>query len=399
MPDDFLVRAYQQAERSKPVVRAPALLRIARVQMAFDRDEARNTFRQGLDEVRQLTGLDREFLLEQARLLAAAVAPDFLREIPEPGYGRREFWAERVGQTMLEYEHGDAAFEYVISYDEPASFPFGVVSALMQWFGDEERRLMLLRRAIEAWRQAQGDRFIGLFQGQWKLLPTEEAREVAREIVRVTLEEPDQPITATYDQEKNVLITSMREHTLFEMLDVLRQVDEPLAELLIERHEQLAAAARRFPNGMESIREEAKARHKNAEGASCGGGFIMAGSTSDFPYLRALMQASQDGEFGPPIEHALEQYREDTAPKRPNDAPQEFWPSTCRFRSILHRAGQRLGWDAAVYLERIPDGDIRLFAEIELAAAMAGLPELQGTQREYRPRRARGADALRTENR
>jgi hypothetical protein len=75
-------------------------------------------------------------------------------------------------------------------YDEPSTFPFGLVSALMQWFGDEERQLAVLRRAIEAWRAAPdhrfGHRFVSVFQSAWKALPPEEAREVAQEIVQVT---------------------------------------------------------------------------------------------------------------------------------------------------------------------------------------------------------------------
>ena len=51
------------------------------------------------------------------------------------------------------------------------------------------------------------------------------------------------------------------------------------------------------------------------------------------------------------------------------------------FRSILHSAAKRLGEDAAVYLDRIPDADLRLFAQIELGAGLAGLPELRGIQR------------------
>jgi len=97
MPDDLLSRAWEQAERSKPPVRAAALLRIARVQTVFDRDQARRTFERALDETRRLPGRDGEFLLEQARLLAAAVAPDLLREIPSaghtPGSFPRRCWA------------------------------------------------------------------------------------------------------------------------------------------------------------------------------------------------------------------------------------------------------------------------------------------------------------------
>jgi hypothetical protein len=386
MPDDLLSRAWEQAERSKPPVRAAALLRIARVQTAFDSDQARYTFEQALDETRQLSGRDGESLLEQARLLAAAVAPDLLRGIPSAGHPHRQFSSEMLGRIMLEHEHGDAAFEYFIHYDEPSTFPFPVASALMQWFGDEERRLAVLRRAIEAWRAAPNDRFIWLFQWQWKELPLEEATMVVREIVRVALEQPDQAITATYDEEGTVQITSAREHTLFQILHVLRHVDEPLAESLIAGHEQLAAAAHRFPNGMESVIREAEARRIDACDTGTCGGWVIGGSPRDFPYLKALMQASRDGDFGPAIEHALERYRDDTAPDRPNQAPREFWPSTCSFRSILYSAGRRLGREAAVYLDRIPDADLRLFAQIELAAALAGLPELRGTQREYRPR-------------
>jgi hypothetical protein len=94
-----------------------------------------------------------------------------------------------------------------------------------------------------------------------------------------------------------------------------------MAESLIARHEQLGAAVRRFPNGMESVMQEAEARRAEACRSSTGGGYALAGLPRDFPYLKALMQASQDGDFGPAIQHAIEKYREDAAPERPNQAP------------------------------------------------------------------------------
>jgi hypothetical protein len=385
MPDDLLAGALAQAERSEPPVRAAALLRIARVQTAFDRGEARLTFQRALDETRRISGRDGEFLLEQAQLLAAAVAPDLLHEMPPVAHGPRQFLSDRLGKVMLEHEHGDAAYEYVIGYDEPSSFPFPVASNLMNWFGDDERRRAVFRRAIAAWRAAPdhhfGNHFLPVFVAGWKALPEEEAREAARDIVRVTLSQPDWPITATYDHDQTVRITSGRMHSIFTILHVLRRLDAPLVESLIGEHEQLATAARRFPNGMESVMEEMQRRRPSASGDSCGG-FGMVGSPRDFPYMKTLLQASQDGDFHPSIDHALEQYRKDASPDNPNQVPREFWPSTCRFRGILYRAGKRLGRDAAVYLDRIPDDDLRLFAQIEFAAALAGLPELQGTQRE-----------------
>jgi hypothetical protein len=386
MLHELLAEAWEGAGRSKPDVRAAARLRIARVQTAFDRDQARKTFQQALDETRQLTGREGQFILQQARQLAAAVAPDILSEIPYVGHIPRDIESEGLASIMLEHGHADAAFEYLMHYDESLAFPFPVVSNLMAHFRDDVRRLVIFRRAIQAWRATRGERFIWLFQPQWKALPADEARDVAREIVRVALEETDRPVRARYDREGTFEITSGREHTLFQILHVLRHLDEPLAQSLIAAHQQLAKAARRFPYGLESLAQEAEAR-KKAEGESCGESYVIAGGSRDFPYQKALMQASRDGEFGPALEHALEQYRKDTDPENSNQAPQEFWPSTHRFRSILYRAGKRLGADAAVFLDRIPDANLRLFAEIELAAALAGLPELQGVQREFRPRR------------
>ena len=385
MTGDLLRQAREQAERSTPPVRAAALMRIARVQTAVEPDQARKTFEQGLEEVRRLSGRDGEFLLQQAQCLAAAVAPDLVKDIHPTGHGMpRRFLAQSLAKIMLEHGHHDAAFEYLMEYDEPSSFPFMVLAELMK-SGDATRQLALLRRAIEAWRAAPDDAFVHVFQYQWKTLPPDEALAVVREIVRVTLERPDQQVTASFDQEGTVRITSGRALALFQILHVLRRLDAPLAESLVAGHEQLAAAARRYPDGWDTIMEEAEARRKSASGESCGG-YVMSGSRDDFSYLKALLQASKDGNFAPPIEPALERYREDTAPDSPNQAPREFWPSTSMFRSILYSAGKRLGGEAAVYLDRIPDSDLRLLAEIELAAALAGLPEYHGTQRQYRPR-------------
>ena len=173
---------------------------------------------------------------------------------------------------------------------------------------------------------------------------------------------------------------------MFEVLHILRHLDAPLAESLIADHEQLDAAARRYPNGVETIHEELKERlqQKDVSGANCGGGFIGSGSPRDRAYQMALWQSSLGGDFGPPIDHALERYSEDTAPENYNQAPKTFWPSTCAFRTILSSAGKRLGPEAVILLDRIPDDDLRLFAQIELAAALAGLPELPETWRNQR---------------
>jgi hypothetical protein len=325
MPQDLLARAHEQAKRSEAPVRAAALLRIARVQTAFNREQARQTFQEALAETHRLSGQDCDFLFDQARFLAAAVAPDLLPGIPPGDRGLRQFSSEMLGKIMLDHGHADAAYEFLMRYDEPSGFPFDLVLALMQRIDEEVRRLAMLRRAIEAWRAAPDSRtahrFISLVQFSWQVLPPEEARELAREIVRLTLSQPDHPTSATYDMEQKVRITSGRQHTLFLILHILRRLDASLAESLIAEHQQLAAAALRFPNGIESVQEEAEHRRRTAVGTTGSGGFGMAGSPRDFPYMRALMQGSQDGDLGPAMEHALAKYQEDTGPRPPKPGP------------------------------------------------------------------------------
>jgi hypothetical protein len=407
MASDLVARARAQAEQSSPAVRAAARMRIARIQSAVDRGQARITFEMALDEIRSLSGRDRDFLFDQARQIAAAFAPDLLPDIPALR-SFPDFASESLLNIMLQHGNIEAAFDYVIQCDAPFSFPFGYAANLMYKL-DDQRRLTVLRRAIDAWRarrdaalmqkhhipQEDGHSrftrslhwqwdFIRLFQWQWKILPPDEALSVVHEIVRTAMEQPDVATTAGYEEE--IRFTSSREHVFFEVLHILCHLDALLAESLIASHEQLAAAARRYPNGIETIHQEGEERRQQlaASGAACSGGFIMSGNPRDFPYQMALRQSVQEGDFGPPIEHALERYREDTAADSPNQAPRTFWPSTCAFRNILYAAGKRLGPDAKILLERIPDDDLRLFAQIELAAALAGLPQLPETQRKQR---------------
>jgi len=396
MLQDLLARAQEQAEHSSPPVRAAALLRIARVQAASDPGQGRRTFLAALDETRRIPGRNGHFMLEQARLTAAAVAPDLLLEIPATSHAHQQFVSEQIGRIMLEHKHFDAAFEYLMRYPEPSTFPFSVVPMLMQQLGDNSaRRLAIFRRAIEANRKPprqyphQDHVFLWLFASHWKELPTGEARAVVREIVYARLEHPDQPINATYDEARSIEITSYRQHTFFQLLHIFRQLDNSLAESLIASHEQLAAAVRRFPNGTESAKAELEKRSTETTGEGRGFGYVGSGNPRDFPYALALMQATSDGDFETPITHALEKYQDDTDPDNPNLVPKEFWPSTGSFRQILYAAGKQLGEDATRYLDRIADRDLRLFAQIELIAAIAGLPELTGVQRQSRRPRPR----------
>jgi hypothetical protein len=387
MVDELVAEARKQAGRSVAPVRAAAWMRIARVETKRNAGQARITFEMALEEIRHLARPERDVLLEQARLLSAAVCPDLLPQLIS-GSGRfHHFESNTLVRVMLEHGHHEAAFNFAMDPGKVAPFPFSMIGNLLQGLEDPEARLALLRRTVEAWRVSRDQHFAWLFPHHWKVLPPEEAMEVARDIIRDALDKPDQLTKAGYMEE--IVITSARENTIFQVWPVLLHLDAPMAQSLLAGHEQLAAAVRRFPAGMETIHAEAEERRKNASGEACGGGFILAGNPRDFPYQKRLMQAAKDGDFEPAIQHALEHYVEDTAAENPNTAPKEFWYSANSFRAILFRAGKLLGGDAMIYLDRIPDRDLRHLALIELAAVLVGLPELSGPRRFHPSREAR----------
>ncbi len=422
MQNDLLEQARQQAEGADASIRAAALLRIARVEAHADQSRARQTLLEGLDAVQKLTGPARPYLLDEARLVAAAAAPEVLSAIPaaereRPGRSP-QMESVQILQTMLKHGHVDAAFDYLIDQDDPGSFPFFSVGAVLHHLDPQNpetaaRRTKVLNHALALWRQSLSqpgphragpfqrhhDGFEGLFGNFWKDFPLEDALSIAHTIVDREVSEADSKTSSGYLNE--VHFTSRRQDGLFRVLHVLRHLDPALAQSLVDSHDQLAMAARRFPNGLETLNEEAEEASKRlrAEGATCqggggGGGYILSGDPADFPRQRRVMDAARNGDFVLAMEDALEKYRDDTSPSAPNYAPKEYWPSTGAFRSTLYQAGKRLGSDAAGLLEQIPDGDARLFAAIEPAAALAGAPAAAITStRHPRPAGSRQSDA------
>jgi hypothetical protein len=397
MSDDLLANARQQAEKAEPSMRSAALLRIARVESVANASQARTSLLEALEIIRNLPSPNREHHLEEARTVSAAVDPALLAEIPANSSDMHEHHATfQIVQAMLAHGRVDAAFHYVLSHEGTASFPFSMVGNILHHLDPKipesaARRMALLRTAVEAWRQHaigthphERDHFVRQFGYCWKEFPPEEALQVAQTIVARATEEPDTEISAGYPNE--IHFTSSRQHTLFLILHVLRHLDPALAESLIDSHDQLSAAARRYPNGLQTMHEEAEAEatRRKAEGATCGGGFIFAGNPKDLPRQRRLMDATRSGDFGPSIEDAIEKYREDTSPETPNYAPKEYWPSTGAFRTLFYQAGKSLGPGAAKLLDQVPDDDLRLFASIELAAALAGVPASSITNRKQR---------------
>jgi hypothetical protein len=246
---------------------------------------------------------------------------------------------------------------------------------------DQRRRLTVIRSSIAAWRQSRCQDFLWTLRYNWKELPGEEALAVTREVIDYVLTTEDAGINANLPG--GVQFRSHRQRTLFDLLHILRESDLGLAQLLIETHDELAVAARRYPNGWDSIREELEAERAKqpvSAGAACHGGIVGAGAGRDLNYHMALVDAFKTKNFTAALKYAQDEYREDTSPDRPNYAPKYRWPSSWRYRTVLYQIGLALGESGSVYLELVPDADLRLLALIEFVTALQGLPQLPGVQ-------------------
>jgi hypothetical protein len=383
-----LAALLEQAERSSPAVRAATLARIARLQIVLAPSEARATFERGLKEAQHLSGYDRTLVLEQARYAAAAVAPDLLAQIPSMHRGGMEAAAVNLCSTMLDHGRASAAVAFVLDPALEGEFPMHAVLMIMQHVADEATRLALIRRAIAAAREDPRG-LVGILpvlQMHWRILRDHEAHAVLHDLVRAIEEGPELNSQGSYGYEEPIEITAGRENLLFQILGAIRHLEPTLADELMTRHAQLAAAARRYPHGFDSVMEESRQRAAACVAPGSRRGYVMAGDPQDFAYMRALIDAEEDGEFAPPMVYALERLHEETSAENPNQAPVVCWASTNEYCSILYRAGKRLGADAARLLDEIPDVDVRLFAEIEFAAALVGLPELRTFQSSRRKR-------------
>jgi hypothetical protein len=171
-------------------------------------------------------------------------------------------------------------------------------------------------------------------------------------------------------------LASEQEFQLFILIPALQHLDPDLARSVLEGRPQLAEAVKRFPLGMRSV-WDGQSKYDPARDD-----LVEIGDSKPMPIVEALAT-----DFEAAFRHAQESFAEDSDAEAPNGAHKECWPSAREFRHILFKAGQHQGPAAAKHLDRIPDPDLRLFAQIELCAAIAGLPQLGGLTTQYPSRR------------
>jgi hypothetical protein len=382
MPPELLA-ALLQAEQSDPSVRTPALLRIARVLAKTDQGEAERLLDRGLALLAELPEEEQAAIAPQAICLAACVAPDrafALRAITTDAMGNEKFLFD-----MVRHGHVTAAVGYLTQWSEDGEFPYQAAFETISCTKDDDARREILRSGLRAWhRRADSpwhsfDSLLHLFRIHWRLLPEDEARDAVRSLVGIAQERPDERLRGTFGgPHGTVTFSSYRPSQLFALLGPLKRLDSELANGVIGEYSELRRAAEIYPLGhdtdvdrpVEQLSAEELERWKSDwTGFALGSHFFRIAD-------------EKNGDFETSFEYALRSYARDADRAHPNPYPRECWPSAEDFRVILYAAGRYDRASGAGLLDRIPDAVLRLFAEIEFAAGIAGLAQIGGITRE-----------------
>jgi hypothetical protein len=390
MSQQLLLMAHEQAERSQPAVRAAALMHIARVLTRPDQAAAEQLLEQGIALAKEVDGHATSLLLRNAISLAAAVSAK--HALPLYAEHRRvdPFGGAVVSLVNVMAQHGHIgdAITYLRDPLPGDRFPLHFVNNLERECHDDKTRRELLELAIRELRnpapreagpkeQFAGLSLAGLFGSLWNLLPRELATPVLRELIDWALDMKSEPREYTLTEKpEDPKLASEQEFQLFILIPALQHLEPDLARSVLEGRPQLAEAVKRFPLGMRSV-WDGQSKYDPARDD-----LVEIGDSELMPIAEALAT-----DFEAAFRHAHESFANDTDVEDPNGAHKECWPSAREFRHILFKAGQHQGLAAAKHLDRIPDPDLRLFAQIELCAAIAGLPQLGGLTTQYPSRR------------
>jgi hypothetical protein len=391
MPQQLLPAAREQAERSETAVRAAALMHIARVLARSDQAAAEQLLERGIALAKSVDGDATSPLLQNAISLAAAVSPKHALPLYAEYRRMDPFGGPVVSLVNVMAEHGHIgdAIAYLSDPLPGDRFPLHFVNNLERECRDDETRRRLLELAVREWRnptprsegpeeQFAGTSFTGLFGRHWNLLPREVAASVLRELVDWALSMKSEPREYTLTENpEDPKLASEQEFELFILAPALQSLEPDLAPSVLEGHPQLAAAVKRFPLGMRSVWDGQRKYDPARDDV------VVIGDSEVMPIAEALKT-----DFEAAFREAEESFAKDTDAEHPNIAHKECWPSAEEFRHILFKAGQHQGLAGAKHLDRIPDPDLRLFAQIELCAAIAGLPQLGGLTTQY-PRKPR----------
>jgi hypothetical protein len=387
--DELIADSFCRLPHVSKDVRKAALLSIARVQTAIAPEVAVSTLMEGWAAGHGLSSRFDESFIYLTRLATAAVAPQRLSEVktlPEPSALRSVVSESRV---MRQHGHEEYLRDHLLHSGDVKNVSIEGLAGLLAEADDADEQQWLLRRMVHAWRAQTeiGVRrpweaeniFLFLFRDYWPVLPRAEAAAVVEEMVCRIMSKRDE---STFGSVQDLEFNSLQSLKLFQIYDLILELIPDAARQLVKKKRELGRAVKRYPKGHRSISEEVAGSRPPQEVSNVGSASsaaAMFGSKADRWYALALLAAQRTKDFRDAVQSARAAYTHDNGPNRKNCAPKAFWPSTAMYRTIFHAIGRAEMDNGDEHLANIPDAELRLLAQIELAAGLSALPELTWT--------------------
>lgn len=157
----------------------------------------------------------------------------------------------------------DKAMEMVARITADSDFPYAAANKLMEALPpDGSEREQLFNAAIAAFRDRKasgpdqfvmGDADFGeMVTRHWQTVPPSLVREAIDEILKDARSGNGSLELTIFGQQGSLGFNSAYEWRLFQLLPVLRRIDESAAEDLLKQNQALQAQFQRFPQGMQS---------------------------------------------------------------------------------------------------------------------------------------------------
>lgn len=386
----LLEDALPQLNERPADVRKAGLLWAARVQRVSSPERAREILNAALSAHPGVQPDDQLGFQNLTLYAVAATAPELIPTLP-PLPDEHMFRSMRNELARIMSEHGHKAYlrTYTLESAPLEQVSLDGVHWLITQTNDQHEVELLLNRAMGVWRIQRGTvglldyTLLNLLRVCRRLLDIDIIEPLFREWLDYVLQKEDMGIEGEFG---DVSFISMRSITVFHAFDLLLEIDADRAFRLVDSDPELARAVQRYPEGVVSMQAEAELARANMPPCdrTKPAYFVMGGNEADMEYGYSLLDAERTKDFTKPLDFALARYREDANPRGGNYAPKPFWPSTAMYRTIFNSIGRTASDSGENQLKQVPDQDLRLFAQIELAGGLLALPPLPILM-QYRP--------------
>jgi hypothetical protein len=253
-------------------MRAYALLQVARAYQPTDRKKALDLLEQALAAAR---GMDEDKMRTRDRLqrqivqaivpLAPQRADELLDQVPPEARGE-------VLTALLSYYQKnnelDRAMQVVYRIAAEGEVPYDAVGRILDALSlerasDAQQLFAITARSFAdhppkagTFRMGGGD-FSSLVLKEWKKLPKEMVLDAVHEILKQAQGTGDdsspRASVSVASPSGAVAFNSMYEFRLFQMLPILRQLDESEAKKLVKQYQDVQTLAGKYPEGMDSL--------------------------------------------------------------------------------------------------------------------------------------------------